>query len=111
MQVEPLGHSLDDKLAKYVARPAHPPKLVLSQCTFVPRRTFQRAARACLLNPDDDDLSRASPGDDDPNLRVLCRWRPRNMGNGGQLAAGDDRPMPDVAKYDELLPSRRETTA
>ncbi|WP_324197995.1 helix-turn-helix domain-containing protein [Nocardia beijingensis] len=30
---------------------------------------------------------------------------------GKQLAAGEDRPMPDVAECDQLLGSRREATA
>lgn len=28
-----------------------------------------------------------------------------------QLTVGDDRPMPDVSKYDELLPSHRAAKA
>ncbi|WP_159850940.1 helix-turn-helix domain-containing protein [Nocardia sp. CY41] len=42
---------------------------------------------------------------------TLYKYVPE-LGKGhGQLTAGQDRPMPEVSKYDQLLPSGRATQA
>lgn len=64
-----------------------------------------RQARAMLTRPDESVSSIARLLG--VSRSTLYKYVPEIGKGHGRLPAGQDRPMPDVGKYDELLPSRR----
>ncbi|MEU0876797.1 recombinase family protein [Nocardia brasiliensis] len=68
-----------------------------------------RQARAMLTRPDESVSSIARLLG--VSRSTIYKYVPEIGTGRGQLDAGDNRPMPDVSEYDELLPSRRGATA